>query len=885
MTSSQAGPSRPRALEPLRTSYSRSAGRGANEGSNASKAFIPLRPSVRADQSSNRIALQSQNTQKKALEPIRITKQYAAPVQQPSARRALEPIGGRRSRSDQSSSISDSSWSNSSGETKSYHRKRALEPIEPRQVAPRPQDRQKTDKADIAPVQKRSKTLEPITRQSIPRLQDKQEAEIVSVQKRRKALEPIKRQSAGVSSGKLIANCKVREPIKSSTNTASPIEGIEVEQRKVNNKAMIPLKSRLRKEVEADKKSEGESSHRKVMLPIRPRSAVDTEEGKKGKALEPLRRSDKQSMDQVCAGSRAYAALDHARHATKILCYDLQRMKPCSNKNGISLGTYSHLKRETVFVHIVGRIVGIEEKDHKVKWLIDDGSAVVAAHHAYDPRPVVVQKDVESKVDKGKRRAVEETVDMASGIPSEYIRPPTPIKVPKRETKIEAILRATTNNQKFKHTYRHLPICSLVSVVGRVDSWFKGEMIVQVDRIIPSGFSKDEPTVRAPREGYIELLNNPNMESEHIHDTVLLATTEYANDAGTAPAEPPQDQSVANRIKVGPAGSRSERHEEANRLRQSKRKFDENSTESEKKEKRQNNDTNTTYSPRLSADVEASTTLPEQSAPQRRMRDFRKIPDRQINDQLLRIYVQKHISDHCRQPLDAEDQARGDLPPTFTINYLQTVTTLRLLADRVVDVAVKKREGKKRKIEANASTSSTSHPVRDAGKRQRLFESVIRNIVADGMVVVSDGRKHPPVSPFNGEKPRDFSEFLRSKQGKLLDWEEGKDEHSMCKFTPTVVSGDFVTAKQMQTEEDVSMMRWRGSHKTAQSKGQEVYQVVTPTLLADPIREVVGFKSGEAFDSIPAHKIKERLRLLDDRWQYIRPESVAESIAYLRAQL
>ena len=144
-------------------------------------------------------------------------------------------------------------------------------------------------------------------------------------------------------------------------------------------------------------------------------------------------------MDQLYAGSRAYAALDHARHAIKIMCYDLQKMRSCLNKNGISLGTFRHLNRETVFVHIVGRIVGIEEKDHKVKWLIDDGSAVVAAHHAYDPRPVVVQQDVTVKVDKGKRRAVEENDDSISGIPSEYIRPATPTKAPKRESKIDGM--------------------------------------------------------------------------------------------------------------------------------------------------------------------------------------------------------------------------------------------------------------------------------------------------------------------------------------------------------------------------------------------------------------------------------------------------------------
>ena len=296
-------------------------------------------------------------------------------------------------------------------------------------------------------------------------------------------------------------------------------------------------------------------------------------------------------------------------------------------------------------------------------------------------------------------------------------------------------------------------------------------------------------------------------------------------------------------------------------------------------------------SPRACTDVEALSTLPDHNAQQRRMRDFRKIPDRQINDQLLRIYVQKHISDHCRQSHDSQQHNKDVMPPAFTIDYLQRVTSLRLLADRVIDIAVRKREAKRRKIDGHNTTSSTLYPVRDTGKRQRLFESVIRNILADGMVVVSDSRKQSPLPPFDGEKPKDFAEFLRTEQGKLLDWEDVKSEHSICKFTTTKVLGDFVTAKQMQTEEDISMMRWRGSHKAAQSKGQEVYQVVTPNLLTDSIREVLEFYSADegkrindTLNSLSADKIKERLRLLDDRWQYIRPESVAESIAEMRAQ-
>ena len=140
MTSSQAGPSRPRALEPLRpSSYARSTipNTDADERSKTFKAFTPVRPSKKAEQSSTRILLrsqrdstQSQNTQKRALEPLRFTraKQIATPVQQPTARKALESIRDRRDNVDQSSSVSDDvNWSTSSGQANStHHKKRAL---------------------------------------------------------------------------------------------------------------------------------------------------------------------------------------------------------------------------------------------------------------------------------------------------------------------------------------------------------------------------------------------------------------------------------------------------------------------------------------------------------------------------------------------------------------------------------------------------------------------------------------------------------------------------------------------------------------------------------------------------------------------------------------
>lgn len=898
MASHQAGPSRSRALEPLRGSSIRSTREnsgtinGRSNAANASKAFIPLRPKIRANESlidnnrqSSRASIQRQNSETKALEPLpslsrksgndRKTR-TAGHARKSNDSKAYVPIGSKTALEN---TYSPTASSKNARQDHQSFRKRALEPIRPNHVHSHPQKKE-------------------------------EESEDLNLQakKRTKALEPIQLRPTSMSNEK---------KKKSETCDESKLESTE--KMKIRSGANYPLRSSALLDADANK-GEASGIHRSdssnTNLFIKAHH-VKKEESKisKSRALQPLQRSHKQPMDQVFSMPRTFAALDHPRHAIKILCYDLQRMRSCTNKNKVSLGTYSHLQRETVFVHLVGRIVGVEEKDHKVKWLIDDGSAVIAAHHAYDPRPPAVQQREEvTKPDKGKRRAVEENLGIASGIPSEYIRPPAPVKNLKKESKTDAILRATILDQKFEHTYQHLSVCSLVSLVGRVDSWFQGEMIVQVDRIIPPGSKNDLPTIRAPREGFIELLNNPNLESEHITTAIALAMTEYliGPDHPTSIKASLEGPSASKKVAVKEITA-TEGNDEVrvkNDLQPSSKRKAEGKAEGIEPDNGRSNETDGNAESGAEIDEVSEKTIPsnalvDRGIKQRRMRDFRKIPDRQLNDQLLRIYVQKHISDHCRQSYDAgesENQKRGVMPPTFTINYLQRVTTLRLLADRVVDVALKKREAKRRKIDRLSAKSliaiSTS---RDIGKRERLFESVIRNMVADGMVVVSDGKKDPPLAPFDGVKPKEEDNLLRLGQDRLLDWEDVHQDHPNCKFTQTIVSGDFVTAKQMQTEKDNSILHWRGSHKAGQMKDQEVYQLVTPELLAKPICELLGVKADnrknmtyckgntdenvricEAINALSPYKIKERINSLDDRWRFIRTESVSEAIVYLQ---
>lgn len=65
--------------------------------------------------------------------------------------------------------------------------------------------------------------------------------------------------------------------------------------------------------------------------------------------------------------SRLYAALDKPDQAASLICHDLLRLKLLCPNGGMRL--FAHKSRPVVFATIVGRVVGVEERERKVIWL------------------------------------------------------------------------------------------------------------------------------------------------------------------------------------------------------------------------------------------------------------------------------------------------------------------------------------------------------------------------------------------------------------------------------------------------------------------------------------------------------------------------------------
>lgn len=72
------------------------------------------------------------------------------------------------------------------------------------------------------------------------------------------------------------------------------------------------------------------------------------------------------SLD-IARQSQLYTHLDHPKHAAELTCADTKRLQVLSSGSGLQL--FLHRARPTVYVHLVGRLVGIEEKEKRIIWL------------------------------------------------------------------------------------------------------------------------------------------------------------------------------------------------------------------------------------------------------------------------------------------------------------------------------------------------------------------------------------------------------------------------------------------------------------------------------------------------------------------------------------
>jgi hypothetical protein len=75
------------------------------------------------------------------------------------------------------------------------------------------------------------------------------------------------------------------------------------------------------------------------------------------------------TIDEMDAArqSQLFTLLDHPRHAIALTCLDAYRLKLVCSGGGLRV--FRHRCRPTVFAHVMGRIVGIEEREKRVAWL------------------------------------------------------------------------------------------------------------------------------------------------------------------------------------------------------------------------------------------------------------------------------------------------------------------------------------------------------------------------------------------------------------------------------------------------------------------------------------------------------------------------------------
>jgi len=562
--------------------------------------------------------------------------------------------------------------------------------------------------------------------------------------------------------------------------------------------------------------------------------------------------------------------------------------------------------------------------------IVDDGSAVIAVHHTFrqsaltPPRPK--PRSPPSQGRKGKERQID---DIDCGIPEEYrLPPPPPLPRSSSQQRSGNKFNSKSSYCKTVNVSNYFVIGEIVSVVGRIDLWVdRRERIVTVDRVLQT--HKESNLERADHEGYIEVIEDVNEEPRHLLSALRLSATEYSTAFETAeliaeklPGKNFDRFDAANFIRPTrrlresiPCPQHSEEDPPRRKLRVMDTVPDDDSKGVHKRplgvtrrllsssihntkraiankgEERQEDDKRR----KLAATKEVQSvdsvlsnqqSIPSASGHHRQLRNYTKLPDSKMTESTFRVYVEKHLLDYCSRELkrttysdckampklsdrhsrNGKDPSRlimksEEEPPAFTLKYLQRVTLLREHARRTVEVATRRREEKRKRQEQSgkakvASTSAkkvvvaSSETVDD--KMERLYASVLRAMLMDGIIVLASPAQKV-MTPFNGKPPQ--SQIDEHPQ---LDWEG----LSKAALSSSISSSSLSSCDSGQ------------GYRRAPIQ-QEAYQVVMPTLLAIPILEATT-------DTMSSLQLVQKMQAKDDRWKFLRLESVQEGLQYLQ---
>lgn len=238
-------------------------------------------------------------------------------------------------------------------------------------------------------------------------------------------------------------------------------------------------------------------------------------------------------------------------------------------------------------------------------------------------------------------------------------------------------------------------------------------------------------------------------------------------------------------------------------------------------------------------------TVKTSSTSRRQLRTPSKMRDSECTPSNLRLHVQKFLSDHCRSSI-----AYGgtDQPPTFTLRLLLRVKTLLDLAIRVSDRELRKRDQQLKRMGAPDQPPRPSGEPRSE-KTKRLVEWCLRQLLKDGYIVLSQGA---------------------ASEAESLD--DRIQLHSEQESAP------------IQALDKLEKLLYPEDHPALPHSGLnsgECYQLLTPALLVNPVRDVMTRLRYRGMPEIDYTAATEQLRRTDQQWAYLNVDSVKEAAALL----
>lgn len=455
---------------------------------------------------------------------------------------------------------------------------------------------------------------------------------------------------------------------------------------------------------------------------------------------------------------------------------------------------------------------------------MDDGSAVIAVHHDYQKSSTVLPHDRQQvrSSRKGKERQMDNDT---GGIPGDYLLPPAPSL---RSTE-ETCNIGKEKSGKLINVADAFEIGILVSIVGRIGLWLnRKERVIFVDKVLPAKTRQD----KAEHEGSIQLVKDPNEEPLHLLSALHLSVTEYCKTY-----DPPDN--AMSRISLSFAA-----RDKVERTANTSRAFVRGEEVTRKL--------------RVMEDV----TEASRNGAQKRALGMVRRPESDKQKEKLERRAKKR-REEVKIEIDSKSQsnvsAKKIKSPTGRSRQLRhymklndskmTDSTFRIYVEKhIVDLYC-------------SGTSAAPSPF----TLEHLLQVPELRGHAERTVEVLTRRRE--------EKRKRLQEGKVGKTGKTCTASHEDVGKKMKRLYASVLQamlldGIIVLALPVTDIPRTNRMAMQ----------EDAYQVVTPALLATPIYEILSHSPSANLSSI---QLVEKLQATDERWRYVRCESVQEGMQFL----